>query len=152
MPLNSIGAMAWGQISPGTAYSELTTRGGVAVPNASICIPTGGGKTVTGIHTAIRLVEFYDEPSSFIVWLVPSDAIYRQVIRDFSTGGPYFKSVLSEFGKPINLKTNTSVWTDGDLDSNSAVTILLLSKDALIRSETRRSAYYSIEILIRFRV
>ena len=140
MPLNSIGAMAWGQISPGTAYSELTTRGGVAVPNASICIPTGGGKTVTGIHTAIRLVEFYDEPSSFIVWLVPSDAIYRQVIRDFSTGGPYFKSVLSEFGKPINLKTNTSVWTDGDLDSNSAVTILLLSKDALIRSETRRSA------------
>ena len=140
MPTNGVGATTWTTLYRNSRYSELVTEDDIAIPNVSVCIPTGGGKTITGVHASVRLLDLFSRDSLFIVWLVPSDAIYRQVSRDFSPGGSYYQSVLKAFGKPINLKTNSSVWIDTDLENNSAITVLLLSKDSLIRSATNRSA------------
>jgi len=140
LSLSGSGSMAWRELEPPPAnseYSEIVAVGGVSIPNVSICIPTGGGKTITGLTAAFRLAEDFDRDSTFVVWLVPTDAIYRQVRRDFSPGGVYSQSIVSAFGKSIRLLTSLDVWTDGDLSAKPSITILLLSKASLVRSDTK---------------
>ena len=138
LPLSSLGTMTWNELFPGKNYSELICDDGNSLPNASICIPTGGGKTIIGLFSSIRLLEKLERDNDFIVWMVPSDAIYQQVLKDFSSAGKYYSAVSTHFGKTINLLTKSSVWTDSDLESTSSITILLLGKGAMIRDEVSR--------------
>ena len=140
LPVTGVGRMSWDGLFPEANYSEIIAEGDTSVPNACICIPTGGGKTITGLTASIKILELLDTQLNFITWLVPSDAIYQQVVRDFSPGGSYYQAALSNFGKTLRLLTSSSVWTDDDLSTNKSITILLLSKGSLIRSEIKKSA------------
>jgi superfamily II DNA or RNA helicase len=140
LPTTAVGSTAWNEVTKSSGvYSELLTKSGESIPNCSITIPTGGGKTLVGLSCAIELLinsETINKPI-FIVWLVPNDAIYRQVISTFSPGGIYYNTILGLYSKNIKLKLSSDFWVDSDLESHDEITILLLSKDSLVR-DTRK--------------
>lgn len=120
-------------------YCPILTIAGESIPNVALCIPTGGGKTIVGISAAIEVLSKHsgDNPN-FIVWMVPSEAIYSQVYKDFSPSGVYYSYVEKSYGKKINLKRISDSWIDEDLDSNST-TVLLISFQSIIRKNSSKS-------------
>ena len=85
-------ALAWMQCEGNNNinYSPLVTVDGTSVPNVAVCLPTGGGKTITGLSIAMELIEKeISKKDNFILWMVPSDAIYMQVQQEFRPNGRY---------------------------------------------------------------
>ena len=142
LPLETVGTVAWSNLDMGVRYSEIISEK-ESVPNCCLSIPTGGGKTVTGLVSSIDLAEA-DQRDNFIVWMVPSDAIYRQVLSNFSPGGMCFEFIKQSKDRQLNLKQANDSWTDEDLVINNKITVLLLSKDALVkgRSSEKRLLIY----------
>jgi len=134
-------SMAW--ITSGHSvdkqYCSILTAEGTSIPNVAICIPTGGGKTIVGLSAAIEILNSLSNGAdNFIVWMVPSEAIYSQVLNDFSPNGTYYDFCLSVYGRKINLKQTSDTWIDDDLDPKST-TILLLSFQSIIRKNSSKS-------------
>jgi len=120
-------------------YCPITTMAGESVPNVALCIPTGGGKTIVGLTTAIEILSNYsDGKPNFIVWMVPSEAIYSQVINDFSRGGSYYKYVQNKYSRSIGIKKISDTWVDQDLEPSST-TILVISFQSIIRKNSSKS-------------
>ena len=139
LPIASVGSAAWSALGiDGEAYSDLVAEDRKNIPNCCLAIPTGGGKTITGLCSALELSIANDKP--FIVWLVPSDAIYQQVLKTFAPGGMYYTSIFELYKKKINLKLSSDYWFDTDLQSPGEICILLLSKDSLIRDERKQKS------------
>lgn len=128
--------IAWAKEGdPEKPYCPIVTSDRANVPNIAVCIPTGGGKTIIGLSVLAHVCVKSDPAAPrFAVWLVPTDAIFRQVMRGFSIGGEYFNFVKDQYGLEINLKKSTDKWTDDDL-SSSKITILLLTFQSLIRRQ-----------------
>ncbi len=82
-------------------YKEKKNGIGEEVPNFNIKVPTGGGKTLLAIHSIDLINKSYaNRKTGFILWIVPTNQIYRQTIAalrnrqhpyrqllDFSSGG-----------------------------------------------------------------
>ena len=141
LPVSTVGAATWNKLQLSKEpYSELVTNENQNIPNCCLMIPTGGGKTITGLFAAIEILLSSTKVPNFIVWLTPTDAIYKQTLKSFSPGGVYFLSAFERFGKKLNLKTNSDTWSDADLLGGEEITILLLGKDSLIRNERSRES------------
>lgn len=134
-------SLAWitSGYSDAKQYCPLVTLDGHSVPNVALCIPTGGGKTIVGLSAAIEVLNehSYGKPN-FVVWMVPSEAIYSQVLKDFSPGGTYYSYVEKNYGKKINIKQVHDTWIDEDLDPIST-TILLITFQSIIRKNSSKS-------------
>ena len=72
---------AWGKLAAagevaGSAgpYVERTATAGFPIPHICFKVPTGGGKTLLGAAALERL----NQPTGLVLWMVPSNAIYRQ--------------------------------------------------------------------------
>lgn len=137
-----IAAIAWiaAGLDTATRYCSLKTTTGASIPNAAICVPTGGGKTVIGLAAAIETTKhcISIEKKNFTVWLVPSEAIYKQVRKEFTRGGVYFDFIKSNYGKKLNLKLHTDVWTDDDFNPDY-FTVLVLTYQSIIRKKTSKN-------------
>lgn len=143
LPTTTVGATTWTEVSnTTTAYSELVSSSGSSIPNCSVTIPTGGGKTIVGLSSAVELLLdcYKQDELNVIVWLVPNDAIYRQVVTAFSPGGLYFNTILGRYARRINLKQSSDSWLDTDLSSEDEITVLLLSKDSLVRDSKKKQS------------
>lgn len=119
-------------------YCPIKTISGKSIPNVAISLPTGGGKTIVGLSAAIELLEEVAvQGEKFILWMAPSDAIYRQIIKEFSRGGQYFEYAKLNYGRELNLKQSQDTWTDEDL-SGEKITILLLTYQSIIRKNEKK--------------
>lgn len=92
-------AQLWGQASD---YREVTNLPeGVTMPGDMpfLClrVPTGGGKTVIGARS-VRVVrdELLDTEHPVVLWLVPSDAIRAQTLRQMRDRQCELRKVLDE--------------------------------------------------------
>ena len=56
------------------AYVERTAAAGFPIPHVCFKVPTGGGKTLLAAAALERL----DQDRGLVLWMVPSNAIYRQ--------------------------------------------------------------------------
>ena len=64
-----------GDVAPSAGrYVERTAAGGGPIPHICFKVPTGGGKTLLGAAALERL----NRPTGLVLWMVPSNAIYRQ--------------------------------------------------------------------------
>ena len=80
------------KVKPAFAFMELTEKPykaeffGENVPFICIKIPTGGGKTLVGCHSVIRIIDSFLKEKmghGIVMWFVPSEAIKSQTLRKF---------------------------------------------------------------------
>ena len=65
------------------------------VPNICLKVPTGGGKTLLGTVAVERInAEYFKKQTGFILWIVPSDAIYSQTWKAFANREHPYRQML----------------------------------------------------------
>ena len=65
------------------------------VPNICLKVPTGGGKTLLGTVAVERIsVEYFKKQAGFVLWIVPSDAIYKQTWSAFANREHPYRQML----------------------------------------------------------
>lgn len=142
--------MAWAQEPPlaaaGRHYAETLSKTHHSIPNAAIVIPTGGGKTVTGVCAGIEVAQALGRAQVFLVWMVPSEAIYAQAALAFGEGGWLRAFILENYGLETNLKTKDSVWSDNDFRLDT-LTILLVSMQSLVGKANLLRFYRSADLV-----
>ena len=64
-------------------YNSRKNGLGDYLPNFCLKIPTGGGKTLLAVKTIDLIQTIYlNKKTGIVLWIVPSDAIYRQTIKN----------------------------------------------------------------------
>ncbi len=137
------------------AYSLAVTGDGEPVPDVTVKVPTGGGKTLLACHAIAEIQRLYIESTKgLVVWIVPSHQIYRQThhaLRDREH--PYRVALENALAVPptgINVTEREKPLTPGDLEGCLTIMLLMLpaanrkSKDLLrmYRDSGRYAAFF----------
>lgn len=110
------------------AFSPRLTGHGQPVPNVTMKVPTGGGKTWLACAALSRIFGRYlSANTGFVLWIVPNEAIYAQTVKALrNRQHPYRQTldraaagrvVILEKGDPLNR---------ADVDVNLCVMVLML--------------------------
>lgn len=63
-------------------FSERVDGCGRTVPNVTLKVPTGGGKTYLAVNAVSRIMGRYlGRNTGFVLWIVPNEAIYTQTLK-----------------------------------------------------------------------
>jgi type III restriction enzyme len=66
-------------------WRELKDGIGRSIPHVCLKLPTGGGKTLLAAHGVDRiLVSHFKQTVGFVLWIVPSEAIYTQTRKQLA--------------------------------------------------------------------
>jgi type III restriction enzyme len=121
-------------------YNSRKNGLGDYLPNFCLKIPTGGGKTLLAVKTIDLIQSIYlNKKTGMILWIVPSDAIYRQTIKNLKDHDhPYRQHLdLVSGGKTIILE-KTEYFTPDDVAENLVVMMLMLPSAWRENRETLR--------------
>lgn len=130
---------AWDQLVTrlGTKkYSPLIDASKDEVPCLSVVIPTGGGKTVTAMGCALEALKARACQDNLIVWIVPSEAIFRQT-KEYLTKGYLREFVRGAGFDDVVLKLNQDSWCDLDLGPR-VLTVVLLTQQSIFSDNADR--------------
>lgn len=129
-------AKAWEKLASAIAlpnaasrpYSPRRSGDGEPVPNATLKVPTGGGKTYLACAALSRILGRYRQSNTgFVLWIVPNEAIYAQTLRALRDRDHVYRQTLdraSAYRTIILEKTDTL--RRADLDANLCVMVLML--------------------------
>ena len=124
---------------PSTAWGKLADSGGVAnkdvpyidrtadagFPISHVCfkVPTGGGKTLLAAAALERL----NRPTGFVLWIVPTRAIYQQT-KDalWNREHPYRKMLMRASGGRVKLLEKDDLFNAADVEHYLCVMLLML--------------------------
>ena len=98
------------------------------IPNLCFKVPTGGGKTLLAAH-ALMLInqDYFKKNNGFLLWLVPSETIYRQTLKNLRNKEHEYRKVLDRVsgGKTIIFEKDDP-FTKSQVDENLCVMTLML--------------------------
>ena len=134
IPLPDFPAKAWERLAidkgvpGGRAYSPRQSGDGQPVPNVTLKVPTGGGKTYLACAALSRIFGRYvGANTGMVLWIVPNEAIYSQTLKALRDRDHAYRQTLDrasanrtiilEKGDPLN---------DGDLAANLCIMVLML--------------------------
>lgn len=137
IPIPDFPAKAWdtlkaaGQIPAHRAhlgYCPRITGHGQPVPNVTMKVPTGGGKTYLACASLSRIFGRYlAKNAGFVLWIVPNEAIYAQTLKALNDRQHAYRQTLDraaagrvrilEKGDPLNR---------ADVEANLCVMVLML--------------------------
>ena len=90
LPLKDFPAEAWAALRQTTPppksranvpYSPRHDGCGRPIPNVTLKVPTGGGKTWLAVNAVSRIMGRYLSTNhGFVLWIVPNQAIYAQTL------------------------------------------------------------------------
>lgn len=105
------------------------------VPHICMKVPTGGGKTYLACNAIKPIFDsMKDKIVKMVVWLVPTDAIYQQTIRNLQNASHDYRIALDkEFNGNINVLTKAEALCRKGFSSTTVkeqVTILVMSYDS----------------------
>ena len=117
------------------------------VPQVCFKVPTGGGKTFMAAASAGPILEAI--PTSrgkVIVWLVPSDAILSQTLKNLrDSAHPYRRRLQADFDEPVVVYTKDELLMGANFSADTVdaqVSVLVLSYDSFRTSNKEgRRAY-----------
>jgi len=112
-------AKAWERLAAekgapgGRAYSPRQSGDGQPVPNVTLKVPTGGGKTYLACATLSRIFGRYvGANTGMVLWIVPNEAIYSQTLKALRDRDHAYRQTLDrasanrtiilEKGDPLN--------------------------------------------------
>ncbi|MCC6687023.1 MAG: DEAD/DEAH box helicase family protein [Fimbriimonadaceae bacterium] len=118
-----------GTIKSVRPFSPRKTGTGEPVPNFTLKVPTGGGKTYLGVRTVERILDQYLDTNGekLVLWIVPSEAIYTQTkgaLMDQES--PLRKLLNVASGNRVQVLEKDSPINRGDLKANLTILLLML--------------------------
>ncbi len=96
---------------------------GKPIPHVCLKVPTGGGKTLLGVEAVRRLkIE-----KGFVLWLVPTKAIYTQTWDAFRNKEHPYRQILEQTsGGHVKLLEKDDEFTKQDIETHLCVMLLML--------------------------
>ena len=104
-------------------YIPRTAASDAPIPHVCLKVPTGGGKTLLGVAALERI----KQDTGFVLWIVPTRAIYEQTIKAFRTREHPYRQMLERIsGGRVKLLQKTDHFTKQDIKSQLCVMMLML--------------------------
>lgn len=138
-------AKAWGRMAlpkdrAHIPASPRTTGHGQPVPNVTLKVPTGGGKTYLACAALSRIFGRYlSSNTGFVLWIVPNEAIYTQTVKALRDRQHAYRQTLDraaagrvmimEKGDPLNR---------ANVDSHLCIMVLMLQSSNRDNQESLR--------------
>lgn len=111
-----------------------------SIPNVCLKVPTGGGKTLLAACALERIhTDFFKRQTGFVLWVVPSDAIYRQTWKHLANREHPYRQILERAsGGRVKLLEKGDAFTLRDVEGQLCVMLLMLPSAARKSKETLR--------------
>ena len=111
---------------------------GRPVPNICLKVPTGGGKTLLGTGSIERInTDFFKKNTGFVLWVVPSDSIYKQTLRALSDRESIYRQTLDKIsGGKVKILEKTDSFHQQDVKQFLCVMLLMLQSAGRESKET----------------
>jgi type III restriction enzyme len=108
---------------------------GRPVPNICLKVPTGGGKTLLGTIAVERVnAEYFKTQTGFVLWIVPSEAIYSQTWKAFADREhPYRQMLERASGGRVRLLEKGDAFTRQEVEQQLCVMLMMLQAGAVKR-------------------
>jgi type III restriction enzyme len=119
-------------------WRELKDGVGRSIPHLCLKLPTGGGKTLLAAHGADRiLVSHFRQTSGFVLWIVPSEAIYTQTKTQLADRGHAIRQTLDRAsGGRVKILEKLDGFTRRDVEEKLCVLLLMLQSTGRENKET----------------
>jgi type III restriction enzyme len=103
------------------------------IPNVCLKVPTGGGKTLLAAAAMEKLnVEYFKKQTGFVLWVVPSDAIYRQTWKALANREhPYRQMLERASGGRVKLLEREDTFSRTDVADQLCVMLIMLQAGAV---------------------
>lgn len=97
-------------------------------PNACFKVPTAGGKTLLATAAVERLnTDYFESQTGFVLWVVPSDAIYRQTWKNLANREhPYRQMLERASGGRVKMLERADSFKPQDVSNYLCVMLLML--------------------------
>ena len=134
IPLPNFPAKAWEKLAeekgvPGARiYSPRQSGDGQPVPNATLKVPTGGGKTYLACAALSRIFGRYiGANTGMVLWIVPNEAIYSQTLKALrNRDHPYRQTLDRASANRTMILEKTDPLNRADLAANLCIMVLML--------------------------
>lgn len=104
-------------------YISRNGTSGEPIPHVCLKVPTGGGKTLLGVAALERI----KQDTGFVLWIVPTKAIYEQTLNSFRTREHPYRQMLERIsGGKIKLLQKDNRFTKQDIESRLCIMMLML--------------------------
>ena len=104
-------------------HISRTATSGEPIPHVCLKVPTGGGKTLLGVAALERV----KRSAGFVLWIVPTRAIYEQTIAAFRTREHPYRQMLERIsGGKVKLLEKGGRFTRQDVENYLCVMMLML--------------------------
>lgn len=121
---------AWSSLNHGddgvfssSEYVERTADAGFSISHICFKVPTGGGKTLLAAAALERL----NQPNGLVLWMVPSNAIYRQTKSAlWNKEHPYRKMLERASGGRVKMLEKNDFFTASDIEHYLCVMLISL--------------------------
>ena len=113
---------------------------GRSIPNVCIKMPTGGGKTLIAASAVERLqTDFLKRQTGFVLWVVPTDAIYRQTWKQLANREHPYRQILERAsGGRVKLFEKMDAFHIRDTAEYLCVMLLMLPSASRQTNDTLR--------------
>jgi type III restriction enzyme len=110
------------------AYSSRQTGHGQPVPNITLKVPTGGGKTYLACASLSRIFGRYlSTNAGFVLWIVPNEAIYTQTLKHLrDRQHPYRQALDRAAAGRVFIMEKGDPFNRANVDANLCVMVLML--------------------------
>ncbi len=111
-----------------------------SIPNICLKVPTGGGKTLLAACTIERVqTDYFKRQTGLVLWVVPSDAIYRQTWKQLANREHHYRQTLERAsGGRVKLLEKGDAFTRLDVKGQLCVMLLMLPSAARQSKDTLR--------------
>jgi type III restriction enzyme len=119
-------------------WRELKDGAGCSIPHVCLKLPTGGGKTLLAAHSVDRvLVSHFKQTTGFVLWIVPSEAIYTQTkIQLADRAHPLRQTLDRASGGRVRILEKLDAFTQQDVEQKLCVMLLMLQSTGRENRET----------------
>ena len=113
---------------------------GRAVPNVTLKVPTGGGKTWLAVNGISRIMGRYlAQNTGFVLWIVPNEAIYSQTLKALKNRQhPYRQALDRAAAGRVKVMEKSDRLDARDVESHLCVMVLMLAGAVRSAKETLR--------------
>lgn len=132
-----------GRLPPSRAAIPFSWRVdgcGRTVPNVTLKVPTGGGKTFLAVNAVSRIMGRYlGQNTGFVLWIVPNEAIYSQTLaRLKDRQDPYRQSLDRTAAGRVRIMEKNDRLNARDVETHLCVMVLMLQSSNRQSKETLR--------------